>query len=152
MRCLPTDTNFFQLFTITGVATAICLDGGVRPARCRRFCVGQSTKPQQKDPSGTSYYDEAPVHLGRCGRGMWERVSSMQSCLGVTSENLNDDDMKHIFAYLRNLKPIRQSCRQHQATDLLQSLWPEAWQRRDQLDGMSSPLNPSLWKVRKFRQ
>jgi hypothetical protein len=58
------------------------------------------------DPSGISYYDEALfIRTMRTGHvGARELHATMP---WRYFRNLNDKDLKHIFAYLRNLKPIK---------------------------------------------
>ena len=58
------------------------------------------------DPSGISYYDEALfIKTMRTGHvGARELNAAMP---WRYFRNLNDDDLKHIFAYLRNLKPVK---------------------------------------------
>jgi mono/diheme cytochrome c family protein len=58
------------------------------------------------DPSGITYYDEALfVRTMRTGHvGARELDAAMP---WRYFRNLNDDDLKHVFAYLRTLKPIR---------------------------------------------
>jgi Cytochrome C oxidase, cbb3-type, subunit III len=58
------------------------------------------------DPSGISYYDEALfIRTMRTGHvGARELDAAMP---WRYFRNLNDDNLKYIFAYLRNLKPIR---------------------------------------------
>jgi mono/diheme cytochrome c family protein len=58
------------------------------------------------DPSGISYYDEALfIRTMRTGQvGARELDATMP---WRYFRNLNDDDLKHVFTYLRTLKPIK---------------------------------------------
>jgi hypothetical protein len=57
------------------------------------------------DPSGISYYDEAQflktMHVGKVGA---RKISPLMPWWYFGQ--MNDDDLKAIFAYLRTLKPI----------------------------------------------
>src|ERR1700751_1652851 len=58
------------------------------------------------DPSGISYYDEALfVRTMRTGHAGARELDAAMPWRYFG--NLNDNDLKHIFAYLRTLKPIK---------------------------------------------
>jgi mono/diheme cytochrome c family protein len=58
------------------------------------------------DPSGIGYYDEATfVKVLRTGYVGARKLSSIMPF--GEYQNLNDDDLKAIFAYLRTLKPVK---------------------------------------------
>jgi mono/diheme cytochrome c family protein len=60
------------------------------------------------DPSGISYYDEALfIEVLRTGRVKARKLSSIMPW--VVFRNLNDEDMKSIFAYLRTRRPVHHS-------------------------------------------
>ena len=58
------------------------------------------------DPSGISYYNEA-LFIGTIRSGHVGARELDAAMPWRYFRNLNDDDLKHIFAYLRTLKPIK---------------------------------------------